>query len=177
MSVATASAVLRSRLTRTISRALPRLTAAIAQAQPTLPVPIIPIFTPPPLRDRPAGVPSFAVRGAPANRSLLCHAGRLEQEPGPPLGLVDPVLDQAGAGHVLVLVANRVSLAQARRQLLVVVAQFGKHIQRRDEVGVVVQHALQAADVAHALGDVVGGRENLLALLVEEEMVIAEVRA
>src|SRR5258707_3888466 len=41
------------------------------------------------------------------------------------------VLDQAGAGHVLVLVANRVSLAQARRQLLVVVAQFGEHIDRK----------------------------------------------
>src|SRR5262249_42875553 len=44
MSVATASAVLRLRLMRTISRALPRVTAAIAHAQPTLPVPIIPIF-------------------------------------------------------------------------------------------------------------------------------------
>jgi hypothetical protein len=42
--VATTSAVLRVRLTSTISRALPRLTAAIAQAQPTVPVPIIPIF-------------------------------------------------------------------------------------------------------------------------------------
>src|SRR5438067_13477248 len=44
MSVATASAVFGLRLTRTISRALPRMTAAIAQAQPTLPVPTIPIF-------------------------------------------------------------------------------------------------------------------------------------
>src|SRR5262249_20534621 len=50
MSVATASAVLRVRLTRTISRALPRVTAAIAHAQPTLPVPIIPIFIPPSFR-------------------------------------------------------------------------------------------------------------------------------
>src|SRR6266436_10036463 len=44
MSVATASAVFRVRLTRTISRALPRTTAAMAEAQPTLPVPTIPIF-------------------------------------------------------------------------------------------------------------------------------------
>src|ERR1700758_1453532 len=131
MSVATASAVLRSRLTRTISRALPRLTAAIAQAQPTLPVPIIPIFTA-------ASIAGSTRRRAIVCRSwrageplLPCHAGRLEQEPGPPLGLVDPVLDQAGAGHVLMLVANRVGLAQARCQLLVVVAQFGEHIQRR----------------------------------------------
>src|SRR4029077_18080542 len=41
---ATASAVLRVRLTSTISRALPRAVAANAQAQPTLPVPMIPIF-------------------------------------------------------------------------------------------------------------------------------------
>jgi hypothetical protein len=33
----------------------------------------------------------------------------------------------------------------------------------------------RAANLADALGDVVGGRENLLTLLVEEEMVIAEV--
>src|SRR3979490_2093412 len=44
MSVATASARLRVRSTRTISRALPRLTAAIAQAQPTAPTPTIPIL-------------------------------------------------------------------------------------------------------------------------------------
>src|SRR5207247_431143 len=180
MSVATASAVLRERLTSTISRALPRLSAAIAHAQPTLPVPIIPIFT------------GLSVAGAsyfPRGRSsLLWNTGCLEQEPGAPLGLVDPVLDQAGAGHVLVLVADRVGLAQVRRQLLVVVAQLGKHIERRDEARVIVQHALQAADVADraqrgaadladALGDVVGGREDLLGLLVEEKMIVAEVRA
>src|SRR6516225_4158790 len=123
-----------------------------------------------------------------ANRSLPCNAGRLEQEPGAPLGLVDPVLDQAGASHVVVLVANRVGLAQARYQLLVVVAQLREHVEGGDEVCVVVQHALQAADVAdgpqrsaadlaHALGDGVGGRENLLALLVEEEMIVAEMGA
>src|SRR6516165_12328922 len=44
MSVATACAVLRVRLARTISRALPRITAAMAHAQPTLPAPTIPIF-------------------------------------------------------------------------------------------------------------------------------------
>src|SRR5262249_31449041 len=73
-------------------------------------------------------------------------------------------------------------------QLLVVVAQLREHVERRDEVRVVVEHALQPADVAdraqrgpadlaHALGDVVGGGEDLLALFVEEEMIVAEVRA
>src|SRR5919197_5130557 len=129
MSVATASAVLRERLTRTISRALPRLRAAIAHAQPTLPVPIIPIFM---------GLSVAGALDAARGGSLLANAGRFEQEPSAPLGLVDPVLDQAGAGHVLVLVADRVRLAQVRRQLLVVVTQLGKHIERRDEVCVVI---------------------------------------
>src|SRR5215475_6867403 len=44
MSVATASARLRVRLIKTISRALPRIVAAMAHAQPTLPAPTIPIF-------------------------------------------------------------------------------------------------------------------------------------
>src|SRR6266478_9069764 len=196
MSVATASAVLRLRLTSTISRALPRLTAAMAQAQPTLPVPIMPIFTGFSMlalsRRRCSGRSRhvhgrswFYAQKRRKNRLLLCNAGCLEQEPDAPLGLVDPILYQAGGCHVVVLVANRVRLAQARDQLLVVVAQLGEHVQRRDEIGVIVQHALQAADVAnraqrsaadlaHALGDVVGSRENLLGLLVEEEVIVAE---
>ena len=34
-----------------------------------------------------------------------------------------------------------------------------------------------AADLAHALGQLVGGGEDLLGLLVEQEMVVAEMRA
>src|SRR6266576_5211880 len=113
MSVATASAVLRSRLTRTISRALPRLTAAIAQALPTLPVPTIPIFLEfsiaklstrrrsvrfervcgelDPAEKRPTRRQVLAVlvlvraRARSDDGSLPRDAGRLEQEPGAPL--------------------------------------------------------------------------------------------
>src|SRR5712672_2943757 len=53
ISVATVSAVFRVPLTRTISRALPRTAAAMAQAQPTLPVPTIPIFIDPFERSQP----------------------------------------------------------------------------------------------------------------------------
>src|SRR5438067_13197044 len=56
-------------------------------------------------------------RAARGDGSLARDAGRLKQEPGAPLSLVDPVLDQAGAGHVVVLVANRVGFAQSRRQI------------------------------------------------------------
>src|SRR5258708_17906351 len=178
MSVATASAVLRLRLTSTISRALPRLTAAMAQAQPTLPVPIMPIFTGfarlALSRRRCSGRPRhvhgrswFYAQKRRKNRLLLCNAGCLEQEPHAPLGFVDPILDQAGGCHVVVVVANRVRLAQARAQLLVVVAQLGEHVPRRSGIGVVVPHAVQlihpsprptrgAADLAPALRAVLG---------------------
>src|SRR5215470_7941805 len=132
MSVATALAVLGSRLTKTISRALPRMTAAMAQAQPTLPVPTIPIFMDVSVCQ--AVDPPMVPRAARVDGSLARDAGRLEQEPGAPLSLVDPVLDQTGAGHVVVLVANRVGFAQARHQLLVVIAQLRQHVERRDEV-------------------------------------------
>ena len=56
--------------------------------------------------------------------------GGLEQEPGAPLGLVDPDLEQAGGGHIAVLVAQPVRLAHAHGQLLVVVAQLGQHVLR-----------------------------------------------
>src|SRR6266436_4491142 len=59
ISVATASAVFRVRLTRTISRALPRTAAAMAEAQPTLPVPTIPIFIDPSLSTVIARLPSW----------------------------------------------------------------------------------------------------------------------
>jgi hypothetical protein len=50
------------------------------------------------------------------------RARRFEEKPGAPLGFVDPDLKQAGAGHIAMLVANVVRLAQARHQLSVIVA-------------------------------------------------------
>src|SRR6516164_6179770 len=48
-------------------------------------------------------------------------AGRLEQEPHPALCLVDPHLDEARRSDVVLVVANAVSFAQARNDLLVVI--------------------------------------------------------
>src|SRR5262245_23795506 len=86
-----------------------------------------------------------------ATRSTLAGdaaPARFEQEPGPPLGLVDPVLEQARARHVVVLVAESVRLAHVRGELLVVLTQLCQHVERRDIVGIVVQDTLQAADLA-----------------------------
>ena len=111
----------------------------------------------------------------------------LVQEPGPAFSFVDPDLEQAGGGNVAMLFADIVDFTQARRQVLVVVAQFGKHIQRVDIIRVIVQHALQArdmpdrtkgssADLADALGDGIRHGEKLVALLIEHEVIVAEVR-
>src|SRR5713226_4217814 len=106
-------------------------------------------------------------------------ATRLEQEPGAPLGLVDPHLDQACGGDVAVLVAHVVRLAKARRKLLVVLAQLGEHVQGLYVLGVVIQYALRAgdaadglqrgsADLADALRNRVRHRIELIGLLVAE---------
>src|SRR5258705_13390044 len=132
MSVAPASAVLRLRLTSTISRALPRLTAAMAQAQPTLPVPIMPIFTGFSMlalsRRRCSGRSRhvhgrswFYAQKRRKNRLLLCNAGCLEQEPHAPLGFVDPILDQAGGCPDVVFASNLGLPAHTRDRLVVVV--------------------------------------------------------
>src|SRR5438094_537035 len=112
----------------------------------------------------------------------------LEQEPGPSLGLVNPVLDQAGGGDVVVLVANGVRGPQRPRELLIVRAEFGQHFVGGDELLIVVADALVSRDVADgadrggtelagALGDVVRHGEELLGLLVEEQVVVPEMRA
>src|SRR5262245_50383427 len=114
-------------------------------------------------------------------------AAGLEQEPGAPLSLVDPDFQEARGCHIAMLIAQPVRLAQARDELLVVVTQLGEHVVGRDEVGVVVENALQAgdmadraqcgaADLADALGERVGGGEDLITLLIEQQMVVAEVR-
>ncbi len=72
------------------------------------------------------------------------------------------------------LVAQVMRLAHPLRQLHVVVAQLGQHVERRDVVRVVVEDALQlrdvadrahrrAAELAHTLGDHVGRGEDLSA--------------
>src|SRR5271156_3487951 len=94
---------------------------------------------------------------------------RLEQEPGAPLGLVDPVLDEARGGDVAHLVDDVVHLAQARGEALIVLAQLRQHVEWIDILGIVVLYALQARNVtdraqrraaglANALRDGIGHR-------------------
>src|SRR5215472_13940618 len=107
------------------------------------------------------------------------------KEPGAPLGFVDPVLDQARARHVAMLVAHIVGHAHPRHEVLVVLAQFGEHVEGIDIGRVIVLDPLQLgdmadganggpADLADTLGDVVRGAIDLVGMLVQQQVIVAE---
>src|SRR6185437_12878788 len=115
-------------------------------------------------------------------------ATRLKQEPHTPLGLIDPVLDEARGCDVAQLVHYVVHFTQTTGQRLVVLAQLGEHIERIDVVGIVVLDSLQAGNVpdraegrtaylANALGNRVGHPIQLIGLLIQQEVIVPEVRA
>src|SRR5580698_807367 len=115
-------------------------------------------------------------------------AAGLEQEPDAAFGFVDPDFDQAGSGHIVVLIANVVGFAQTAHQVFVVFTQLGEHVVGLNVVGVVVLDSLQASDMsdranrrlaelADALGNRIAHGEDLVALLIQQQVIVAEVRA
>src|SRR5258706_2105542 len=85
------------------------------------------------------------------------------------------------------LVAHIVGLANAIGELSMVLAQLRQHVERRDVFRVVVQYALQTRDVAngaqrgstelaHTLRNRVGCGIDLIGLLIEQQVIVAEVR-
>src|SRR5437867_4649306 len=112
----------------------------------------------------------------------------LRQEPRPPLALVDPNLDQTRGSDIVVPIANLVCCSQASRQLLVVIAKLADHFLRTHSFFVVVFQPLVARDIAdrtncgppalaRSLRNVVGYGEDLSRLLVEQQMVVANMAA
>jgi hypothetical protein len=69
----------------------------------------------------------------------------LEQETDSPLGIVDPVLDQARRCDVAMLFAKPMDLAQVGDQLSIVIAQIRQHIGRRYKIGIVVTRSTLAS--------------------------------
>lgn len=63
----------------------------------------------------------------------VCSTKGLEQEPDPLLGFVDPLLEQARARNVAVLVAKIVHGAHAGDQCAIVLAQLRQRLVRLDE--------------------------------------------
>jgi hypothetical protein len=119
---------------------------------------------------------------------LVLATRNFREEPNAALGLVDPDFDEAGGGDIIMLSAELVRLAHEFDQLLIVGGQLEDYVNGRDGRFIVVFQALVAGDVADgaeretaefsgALGDVVGHGENLLTLLVEKKVIVAEMAA
>ena len=111
----------------------------------------------------------------------------LKQEPAAALSLVDPVFKQARCRYVFRVIAKRVSGAHAEDQSFFVLVQLGKHVLSGYEVGVIVRNSLQprnvtdgancrSADFSNSLRDVVGHGKQLVSVLIEQQMIVAEVR-
>src|SRR5215203_4618760 len=81
-------------------------------------------------------------RRSPARRLTLGRASGLEQEPCPPFGLIDPDFEQACRRDVPVIVVEGVRAPHFRDQLLVVLTKLRKHVERRDEIGVIIEKSL-----------------------------------
>ena len=97
------------------------------------------------------------------------------------------VSSSPAVADVLVFVRDLVRLAHGGGHGLVVGHQLAQHVVGGNERRVVVLEALAlgdvadraqrgAADLAHALGQFVGGGEDLVGLLVEQQVVVAEMR-
>src|ERR1700684_877022 len=71
----------------------------------------------------------------------------LVEEPDAPLGLVDPILDQACRRDITMLVTDRMCASQPHGQLRVVLAQLDQHVLRGNKLLLVVRNTLQLGDL------------------------------
>src|SRR5436309_15776798 len=101
-------------------------------------------------------VVSFPVTQYSQKRSLTGEGGlrsvaptrRLEKEPGPSLGFIDPHFNQTRRGNVAVFLTHAVRLPKTRGQLFVVLREFRDHVQGFDILRIVIEHPLSARDLA-----------------------------
>src|SRR5262249_17258042 len=132
-----------------------------------------------------AGAASDAV--ASVSRTLGL-AARLEQEPAAFFRLVDEYLEEACGCDVFMLVGHLVRRAHVADVRLVIVHQLEQHVDRRYVILIVVLDPLQlgdvadrpdrgAADPAHPFGQNVDAVFQLAGLIVEQKVVVAEMRS
>src|ERR1700733_2800618 len=130
----------------------------------------------------------FSVSSRPLRCVVALLAAGLEQEPGAALGLVDEGLQQSGGAGILVIVAKLVGFPHRGGHVLVVFHQLAQHLARRHIALIVVVDGLQFADLpdraqrgaaqlANPFGQLIGGGENIVGLLVEQQMIVAEMPA
>jgi hypothetical protein len=121
-----------------------------------------------------------------STRLTLSHD--LGQEPSAVLSLVNPVFDQTGRSKVVVLFTRLVSGTQVSRQFQIVPAKLSQHVLGRDPFVVVVLEPLMLREIAD--GSDCSSADfwaparryrpsspRVEYLLIEQQMVIAEMRA
>lgn len=111
-----------------------------------------------------------------------------EKEPNMPLGLIDPVLEKTRSGNIARIVAKAVYGAHPQDQCPFVLSKLAQHICGANVVRVIISESLQASDVTdrpyrcsadlpHAFSDLIGHGKQLILLLIEEQVVVAKMRA
>jgi hypothetical protein len=101
--------------------------------------------------------------------------------------LIDPIFEEAGSSDIACIIADCVDRSHAQDQGFLVLAKLAQHIFRCHKLRIVVRDALQPSDVSdgtdggptnltNTLGDVVSHSEDLIAVIIEQKVVIPEVR-
>src|SRR5271169_2375476 len=109
----------------------------------------------------------------------------LEEEPGSLLRFINPVLQQACGRHVAGFVTQRMHVTHGLRQRRIIVAEFIYHVGRLNVFSIIVRDALKTRDLPdrangcaaylpRALSDGIRHGENLLTLVIEHQMIVAE---
>jgi hypothetical protein len=104
------------------------------------------------------------------------------------LGLIDPILEEARSGYIARVVAKAVYGAHPQDQSFFILEEFAQHISGVNVARVVIRESLQACDVPdgpyrsstylpYAFGYLIGDGEHLIRMIVEEQMVVAKMRA
>src|SRR5260370_23041592 len=123
-----------------------------------------------------------------ATETRLGMPAALEQEPNSLLRFVNPVLQQACGSHIPCLVAQRMHLAHVLRQGRIVVPEFSYHVERLNVFSIVIHDALKtrnlpdgadgcASQFPRSLSNGIRHGEKLVALIIEHQMIVPEMRA
>src|SRR5437867_3186134 len=123
-----------------------------------------------------------------ASLHVLTALAHRVQEPDPLLSLIQHLLEEVARGRVAVLIAHRDRRPLTLGEVSIVRQEPADHLLRKHEVLVVVFERLQFGDVrdapyrratdpSHSLRQDIDRAEDRVGLLVEQQMIIAEVRA
>ena len=112
----------------------------------------------------------------------------LVKKPRTTLGLIDPIFEKAGGGHIAVTVADLMGGAQVTREFLVVRQENRQHFQCGKRRFISILQALVTGDVADGtqgrsskfagtLRQGIGHGKKLAAVFIKQQMIVAKMAA